>query len=97
MRFTLVSRAPLNSEQRTMQWQSWQINSWASLQRDNRVDKDYGPKGYLAVDFMAAQGSDLSRQRKRVARGKKQVQYRRRPSEYGIRFGLYLLFIAFKT
>ncbi|MEH8018950.1 hypothetical protein MN202_17035 [Rheinheimera muenzenbergensis] len=94
MRFTLVSRAPLSSEQRTMQWQSWQLDSWVSLQRDNRVDKDYAPEGYLAVDFMAAQGSDLSRQRKRVARGKERVQSRRRPSEYGIRFGLYLLFMV---
>ena len=95
MRFTLVSRAPLNSDQRASQWQRWQLDSWASQQRDNRGNKEYAPEGYLAVDFIASGGSDISRQRKRTARGKTQVQHRRRHSEYGVRFGLYMLFMVF--
>ncbi|SNY58621.1 hypothetical protein SAMN06297280_3448 [Arsukibacterium tuosuense] len=94
MRFTLVSRAPLNSEQREFQWQSWLLDSWQTPFRDNRTDKEYAPEGYLAIDFVANKGSDISRQRKRLARGKSQFQYRRRPSEYGVRFGLYLLFMV---
>mgnify|MGYP003634502021 CR=1 FL=1 len=94
MRFTLVSRAPLHSEQRATQWEKWSLDSWQTAFRDNRTDDDYAPEGYLAVDFVASKGSNISRQRKRIARGKDQVQHRRRHSEYGIRFGLYLLFMA---
>ncbi|KRS21581.1 hypothetical protein AAY72_07870 [Alishewanella sp. WH16-1] len=93
MRFTLVSRAPLMTEQRAAQWGKWSLDTWPTAFRDNRIDKEYAPEGYLAVDFVASKGSDISLHRKRIARGKDQVQHRRRPSEYGIRFGLYLLFM----
>lgn len=95
MRFTLISRASIRTEKRELQWQRWKLESWPTQPRDNRVDKEYAPEGYLAIDFMASRGSDISRERKRAARGKTQVQHRRRPSEYGIRFGLYLIFMVF--
>uniref|UniRef100_A0A486XTF7 Tyr recombinase domain-containing protein n=1 Tax=Rheinheimera sp. BAL341 TaxID=1708203 RepID=A0A486XTF7_9GAMM len=94
MRFTLVSSAPLNSEQRTSLWRGWSLDNWPDQIRDNRADKDYSIKGHVAIDFIANSGSKKSRQRKMLARGKSQVRYRRRLSEYGVRFGLYLLFMV---
>jgi len=94
MRFTLVSSAPLNSEQRTALWRRWSLDNWPDQIRDNPADKDYSIKGHVAIDFIANSGSQKSRQRKMLARGKTQVQYRRRLNEYGVRFGLYLLFMV---
>lgn len=94
MRFTLVSSAPLESEERTARWRRWSLDNWPNQIRDNRADKDYSIKGHIAIDFIASSGSPKFRQRKMLARGKSQVQYRRRLSEYGVRFGLYLLFMV---
>lgn len=94
MRFTLVSRATPLSLERTVQWQTWSLDDWPSAARDNRIDRDYAPNGYMTVDFMANEGKREYRERKRAVRGKTEVQHRRRLSEYGVRFGLYMLFMV---
>lgn len=94
MRFTFVSRATHPSLKRTIQWQNWSIDDWPSASRDNRSNRDYAPNGYMTVDFMANEGKREYRERKRKVRGKKDVQHRRRLSEYGVRFGLYILFMV---
>ncbi len=95
LRFTLVSRATINSELRESQWKSWLSDDWQEQFRENRANNEYSVKSYMAVDFMAKRGELLARDLKRISRGKRTVNYNRRPSEYGIRFGLYLLFLCF--
>ncbi len=48
----------------------------------------------MTVDFMANEGKREYRETKRAVRGKSEVQHRRRLSEYGVRFGLYMLFLV---
>lgn len=92
--FTFVSRTTHLSLKRTIQWQTWSLDDWPSAARDNRSGRDNAPNGYMTVDFMANEGKHEYRERKRAVRGKSEVQHRRRLSEYGVRFGLYMLFLV---
>lgn len=94
MRFTFVSRATLPSLKRTLQWHTWSLDDWPSASRDNRSDRDYAPNGYMTLDFMANEGKREYRIRKRKVRGQKEVQHRLRLSEYGVWFGLHMLFLV---
>lgn len=94
MRFTLTARAPHQSEDRIIKWRLLSLDNFKNQDRDNRSDKNYSLKGYLSIDYKSFDGSIKSRESKRKARGKTSVQHRRPQSEYGIRFGLYMIFIT---